>query len=132
MQNKKEKKQLGFTLVEIIAVLVILGILAAVAVPKYNDLQEEARKKSAQAAIAEIKGRYSIAYGKYLLQHNGLPPTSVASILADATAQDVGNDYTVTIDGSGGATVTIRVTAVQNSTLTSEVNGTWTIPSPIS
>jgi len=45
MLKTKLKNQKGFTLMEIIAVLVILGILAAVAVPKYIDLQDESRKR---------------------------------------------------------------------------------------
>ena len=61
------KNEKGFTLIEIIAVLVILGILSAVAVPKYMDLQNEARIKAGQAAIAEVKSRLSTGYGIYLL-----------------------------------------------------------------
>jgi prepilin-type N-terminal cleavage/methylation domain-containing protein len=42
----------GFTLIEIIAVLVILVILVALAMPKYFSIQDEARKKAAQTALA--------------------------------------------------------------------------------
>ncbi|AGW13176.1 type IV pilin protein [Megalodesulfovibrio gigas] len=61
------RNQQGFTLIEIIAVLVILGILAAVAVPKYNDMQLTAAKKGAAGIIAGAMSQCSLAYAKALL-----------------------------------------------------------------
>lgn len=121
------RNQKGFTLIEIIAVLVILGILAAVAVPKYLDMANEARIKSAQGAIAEIKGRLSSAQAKYMMQNNGNAPNSpqlytyaigANGYVNAANLNNVSTDYNITV--TTGTPININVSRVQNT----NVNGT--------
>ncbi|MDA8417442.1 MAG: prepilin-type N-terminal cleavage/methylation domain-containing protein, partial [Desulfobacteraceae bacterium] len=67
-------EQQGFTLVEIIAVLVLLGILAAVVAPKYMDLTDTARQKVAVGQLYEVKVRLKDGLQGYKLVNNGSLP----------------------------------------------------------
>jgi MSHA pilin protein MshA len=122
------KNEKGFTLIEIIAVLVILGILAAVAVPRYFSLMDQSRISAAQGAIGELKSRASGAYAKLLLSGNGSDPG--VTLVSGSISSDVGSDFTsVSITPSAGSgTIIFSVALVKGNTMSTTPSGTWYYP----
>jgi MSHA pilin protein MshA len=63
-------KKNGFTLIELIVVIIILGILAVTAAPKFMSLQPEAETATLQAIKASLEGASALVYGKSLIKGN--------------------------------------------------------------
>ncbi|MGN1393807.1 MAG: type II secretion system protein [Succinivibrionaceae bacterium] len=58
----------GFTLIELVVVIVILGILAATAAPKFMDLQSDARESALRGMEGAMKSALNLVYSKSILQ----------------------------------------------------------------
>jgi MSHA pilin protein MshA len=69
------RDQRGFTLIEIIMVIVLLGIIAAIAIPKYVDLKSDAANATADGIIGAIVASAAIGYADRVVNNTGTYPT---------------------------------------------------------
>ncbi|MEL4286710.1 type II secretion system protein [Shewanella xiamenensis] len=84
------KRQQGFTLIELVVVIIILGILAVTAAPKFINLQSDARKSTVEGVKAALQGSNTLIYSKAALAGK---EKAAAQTVTIATGVDVTTDY---------------------------------------
>ncbi|KAB0463381.1 type II secretion system protein [Vibrio kanaloae] len=73
------KRQGGFTLIELVVVIVILGILAVTAAPRFLNLQDDARESSLQGLAGAMQGSAGIVFGKAAIEGKESKPDEAIS-----------------------------------------------------
>jgi MSHA pilin protein MshA len=145
---KNINKQTGFTLIELIMVIVILGVLSAFALPRFADLGGEAREASISGLAGSLKAASNIAHAQTLASGSahdavadlegasvtmiGFYPTADAAGIDLAAQVDTTNDYSASGGGIGlsaarvysltGGSGTCQVTYTSASANTGQVS----------
>ncbi len=140
LRTQMKSIQSGFTLIELIVVIIILGVLAAIAIPKFIDLTSEAMDASVQSVAGAISSSTAINYGAYVVNSakpgvqrlnaaNVCTVTTLGPMLTGGTSTQLvpsSKSVTYSIAGSptgdcsgasaSGTTVACVVNAVKGST----------------
>jgi len=111
-----KKIQQGFTLIELMIVVAIIGILAAVAIPSYQDYTKRAHVSEGMQLAGAVKTGVAEFYGT-----NGTFPTNNAS--AGASDTITGNAVTGVVNASGLITITYNAKVTAGDTMTLSASG---------
>lgn len=118
MHNRIER---GFTLIELVVVITILGILAAFAVPRFIALEGKAREAAVNGLAGSVRSASALAHGMWLAS------SSPATIAMDGTTITITNGYPSTADVVNTlADTTGFTTAVASGTTTFTKTGAAT------
>lgn len=111
-------KQAGFTLIELVLVIVILGIMAAMALPRFADVENSARRGAFQGAVGAMASAVSIAKA---VNRTGTP--TVANVIAQF---DGAGDFTAAAGACPGTATALSTTAGTDISITANFNSATT------
>lgn len=101
-------KQKGFTLVELIVVLAVLGVLAAIAIPMYSNYRTKAYRTAAKASLVES----AQSMERYFTRNNTYVGSTIGSIPGGDQVEEwtEGQKYRLTIQAFTATVFTLRAT----------------------
>jgi len=108
------KKQNGFTLIELVIVIIVLGILAATAVPKFINLQDDAKESAMKGVEAAVHSAANIVYSKAAI--GGIETTSGQGVSAAGSTVNIEFGYPAATTAGIVKAVEISGFATKNAT----------------
>jgi len=99
-RNIGKKQQAGFTIIELVVVILLLGILTATALPRFMDISDEAHQAVVDATLGSLRTGLALYHAQWLAEGQPGPATAVSYDGSNLFPEAAGNGYPSSSDGT--------------------------------